>query len=245
MLPILMYHDVSIEPHKYCNSIEIFEKHIKYIAENYVTILPGEKIVKNSICLTFDDGFFSFYHYVFPLLKKYDLKALFSVPIRFIVEHSDLRPEDRIHIPYTTSMRDGLHKETHPFATWEEQREMIASGHVKIASHAYSHQALTLPDIDLYKEIVESKNILEEKLGCEIDTFVYPKGRFNGEIHRMAQDNYQYIMPIGGAFNSSWEGCQGLLFRISGDNLQDYRDPLNWKVRAHAYAKYLLNKIRY
>lgn len=58
---------------------------------------------------------------------------------------------------------------------------------MEIASNGYSHIPLTNININLNKEIIESKRIIEEKLGMEIESFVYPLGKFTKKINTMVK----------------------------------------------------------
>lgn len=61
--------------------------------------------------------------------------------------------------------------------SWDEARQMQASGLVTIASHTMTHPILTRVNRDTARdEIVRSKAIIEEKLGTVVDLFAYPNG---------------------------------------------------------------------
>ena len=91
-LPILMYHHVTTEKGKGLTiSIENLEKQFKHLAENgYKTYhfkeLSKLKTLPNAknIIITFDDGYVSQMELALPLLKKYNLKATFFVPLDFL-----------------------------------------------------------------------------------------------------------------------------------------------------------------
>ncbi len=62
------------------------------------------------------------------------------------------------------------------FMTWEEVREMIASGQ-SIGSHTHSHPILApLSEADSYRELQHSKELIEAKTGRECRTMSYPNG---------------------------------------------------------------------
>jgi len=61
--------------------------------------------------------------------------------------------------------------------TWAQIKELNMNSLVTIGAHTVTHSSLIkLNDKLAYYEIIESKKILEEKLGCEIQHFSYPFG---------------------------------------------------------------------
>lgn len=91
-LPILMYHDVIVGKGKdLVISVDRLEKQFEYLASNgykcyhLKELLQLERLpqIKN-IAITFDDAYISHLQLVFPLLKKYNLKATFFVALDFI-----------------------------------------------------------------------------------------------------------------------------------------------------------------
>jgi peptidoglycan/xylan/chitin deacetylase (PgdA/CDA1 family) len=131
-LPILMYHfvvenrgDLHICPYE-------FERDLAFLRENgYSTIGVSELIdfvylgvplPPNPVMLTFDDGYYNNYHYVFPLLREYDMKAVIFI----IANHTDI---------WSENFYEDLHA---GHLTWEQIREMQDSGHVEFGGHTYN-----------------------------------------------------------------------------------------------------------
>ena len=224
MLLTLLYHKIGTG--KYSNSREMLEAHFRYLATNYKIVLPGDVIdpLKLNICLTFDDAYYDFYDFVYPILKKLKIKAQLAVPVKYIQHHTSVSRDIRLSVPYTEAEKEYLQKT--PFCTWKEIKEMHSSEFVAIASHSYSHCNLLAPGTDLNLEIVHSKELLENILNISIDTFVYPFGKFNNYIHNFTKNHYQYIMRIGSALNLSWGNGNKLIYRLSGDNLKSVNDPV-------------------
>ncbi|MDP3023199.1 MAG: polysaccharide deacetylase family protein [Sulfuricurvum sp.] len=218
MLTVVMYHHVNSDDLPLSNSDVMMKAHLELISERYTTIFPGEPITSSSICLTFDDAYYDFYYYVFPLLKKYNLKALLAVPSAFILENTDIDPVKRLSLQHQDIYEN--YQTFAPFCTYAELREMVQSGHVEIASHSMNHVNLTQEGVDLEKEIFGSKVMLEDKLGCRIDSFVLPFGKYNDAAVSLAQEHYSYVFRIGNALNPSWDGIGGLIYRIKGDGLK-------------------------
>ena len=129
-LPILMYHHL-VEDGEECNDMTVtvgrMEKDLKWLQDNgYHTVLPrelaaGDPLPEKPVLLTFDDGYRSNYELLFPLLEKYQMKAVISI----ITYMQDLSADN--------------------FLSWDMCREMTDSGLVEIGSH--SHYLHNLGDL--------------------------------------------------------------------------------------------------
>jgi len=220
MLTVVMYHHINSDDLPLSNSDRMMEEHLALISKRFTTLFPGDPIVSNSICLTFDDAYFDFYHYVFPLLKKYNLKALLAVPSSYILNDTDVAPEGRLSLKHHEIYVGDNYKTYAPFCTYTELREMVKSDHVRVASHGVNHLNLNDEGVDLEEEIFGSKVALEENLGFRVDSFVLPYGKYNDAAVALAHEHYSYLFRIGNALNPSWEGIGGLVYRIKGDGLK-------------------------
>jgi len=134
-IPILMYHgitDVSADESEYVISADRFEDDLKQLAENgYTTIFPsqliayvkeGVRLPQKPVILSFDDGFCNNYTLAFPLLQKYNAKAVISL----IGKESDISSGE--------IYRDPMHCNL----SWGEVAIMARSGFVEFANHTYS-----------------------------------------------------------------------------------------------------------
>lgn len=140
-VPVLMYHefvtqedlDSGIAFDEYAIYAHEFEHDLQWLQENgYTTItvrelaqyLSGQgEMPQKPVILTIDDGKLGVYKNAFPLLQKYDMKAVLSV-IGTEIHAANEAPELRTESPA-------------PYCTWAELAEMSSSGHVEIASHSY------------------------------------------------------------------------------------------------------------
>jgi peptidoglycan/xylan/chitin deacetylase (PgdA/CDA1 family) len=244
MLLTFLYHRIGNG--KYANSKTLIKKHLIHLAKKYNIVLPGDKIniFKLNICLSFDDGFYDFYHYVFPILKKLKIKATLAIPIKYILEKTNLNAQTRLSVSYKNAMKEEIYLNKAPFCTWEEIKKMQNSKLVKIASHSYNHLDLTNQNIDLDLEIIESKKILEEKLQTNIDTFVYPLGKFNEKIHNKVKKHYKYAMRIGTGINFTWQNINSITYRIMSDNLNTKKENLELKKFISYFWFFFLNSFR-
>lgn len=115
-----------------------------------------------TVVLTFDDGLASHLEQAAALLVRHRFVGTFFIPV------------DRIGRP-------GM-------LTWEQLRRLAFLG-MEIGSHGMSHRALTqLSRPQLQQELIDSKRILEEKLGIPIEALAAPGGFWNPTVAREARE---------------------------------------------------------
>jgi len=167
-LPIFMYHYIETPPATtklpglYLPTT-IFENQLQelrryhynpvFVSAIAQSLKAQKPLPQYSVALTFDDGYQDFYTNVFPLLKKYQMKATLYV----IINALD-KPD---------------------YLTTAQLKEISASSLVEIGSHTFNH--LDLKTLKLKKEkfeIANSKIFLERLLGRVVPTFAYPFGSF-------------------------------------------------------------------
>ncbi|MCM8792745.1 MAG: polysaccharide deacetylase family protein, partial [Candidatus Omnitrophica bacterium] len=77
------------------------------------------------------------------------------------------------------------------FLTWEEVREMAASGLITFGSHTATHRILTnLKDDEIQDELIRSKEklIAEKVVDKSFIPFCYPNGNYNENIARLVKE---------------------------------------------------------
>lgn len=218
----------------------MLEEHFMYIQQNFTTLLPAEQVQKNSICLTFDDAYSDFYFLIYPLLKKYKLKALLAVPSGYILKSCDASPQARMAFAHNDLFKN---YKLGTFCTFEELQEMINSGLVEIASHSYSHINLLEKEVDLQQELKLSKEILESNLHVKVDSFVFPFGKYNKEVLQETKKHYKYAFRIGNAIQKDFSGINGVIYRIDGDELKTPKSIFTWKKMLQYQLKALTKKV--
>lgn len=171
--PILVYHYVEyVTDHKDTirkslnTSPKILMKQIETLKNaGYTFITPNELMdildgkltpPKKTVILSFDDGYRDFYTDVFPILKRYQVKAVAYIVSGF------------------------LDKPNYMF-TWQI-KEISKSGLVEIGAHTIHHVPLKgiLPEL-AKSEITGSKEALEKLLNIPIFSFAYPDGKFDDQ----------------------------------------------------------------
>jgi peptidoglycan/xylan/chitin deacetylase (PgdA/CDA1 family) len=179
-IPILTYHYVSNNPNPndkvregLSTSPKIFEEHMEYIYMHSYTTITLEKLYlalegkadlpKNTIILTFDDGYIDFYVNVYPILRRYNLNA-------------------------TAFISPGLIGQG-PYIDWDQIKEMDKTGLISFQAHTVTHPDLTkLTDEKLKWEIEESKIMLQNFLGKPVNFFAYPFGYSNARVWKATKE---------------------------------------------------------
>jgi peptidoglycan/xylan/chitin deacetylase (PgdA/CDA1 family) len=143
IVPALMFHSVGLERHAWAwsyisESIESFEAKIAKLKQQgfsgvfwdelYDHMAGRTVLPDNSILLTFDDGYLDNWTTVFPILKKYGMKATIFVTPDFVDPSDEPRPAHENQAAAAAG-----------FLSWAEMREMEKSGLIDIQSHAMTH----------------------------------------------------------------------------------------------------------
>lgn len=188
-VPIIMYHQVKNNRlGKDVISPQEFESDLKYLSEHhYNTITMTElidyvykdaKLPPDPIIISFDDGYLSTYKYVFPLLKKYNMKIVLSIVGKSTDDFSRVRD---ININYS-------------HLTWDNLNEMKQSGLVEIQDHSYNmhkvnngrygcgqkyNEPIASYEKIITEDVTKFQERLKEMVDCTANTFTYPYGKFN------------------------------------------------------------------
>ncbi len=185
---IVMYHQIaksSSSLGKFTLQLSQLEADMLYLKEEgYETITMAQLIdytqgkgglPEKPVMLTFDDGYESFYGYVYPLLQKYNMKAVLSVVGEFVDRYTEA-PD---------------HNLRYSCLNWDQVREMRESGLVEIQNHTYNMHSTKNGRQGCQKRKGESEEAyrqafmedvggMQEKLTAELgsaaDTFTYPFG---------------------------------------------------------------------
>ncbi len=199
-VPIVMYHfvvedtsrsaDYMITPAQLESDLQYLQRHgfhtvLMSDLINYV--YNGTPLPEKPIVLTFDDGYYNNYLYAFPLLQKYQMKAVISIIGSQTDRYTDL----------------GENYPAYSHCTWDQLVEMTESGLVEVQNHSYNLHSTSNGRKGCAKKEGES---LEEyrklltndvtKLQMEIkahtgftpNTFTYPFGSYTKETEQIIRD---------------------------------------------------------
>lgn len=113
--------------------------------------------------------------------------------------------ESKLHV----ETLDCRHEKTPPIyasLSWDQIREMKASGLVTFGAHTHTHKILGRCNLDaVHAELALSKSIIEDRLGQSCDHFCYPNGRYGD----FSQATENCVREVG--FHSSVTTINGRL----------------------------------
>jgi peptidoglycan/xylan/chitin deacetylase (PgdA/CDA1 family) len=169
---IVTYHDIGSGRSPLCVSADLLRAHLDCLAEFDVTpmticdlgqSLREERLLRQSICLTFDDGFASVVDTAAPVL----LERGFPATIFAIAGHLG-RTNDWRSQPAWVERR--------PLASAPELSELAKAG-FEIGAHGLEHEPLgsVTPEV-VHRELVDGKAVLEDAVGVSVTSFAYPYG---------------------------------------------------------------------
>ena len=139
----------------------------------------------NYVAVTFDDGFQSIIENALPELKKR------HIPVTIFIPSGNLGKR-----PHWIDENNFEHQ--NEIVMTSEQIKNLDKDLVTIGSHCVSHSDLLfLDDKDAEKEILTSKEILEDILKAEINLLSFPHGAFSESHVQMArQAGYKQVFSI-------------------------------------------------
>ncbi|OGH13858.1 MAG: hypothetical protein A2687_04830 [Candidatus Levybacteria bacterium RIFCSPHIGHO2_01_FULL_38_26] len=165
---VICYHGIEEAGNFYSVTTNDFEKQIQKLlktsrfisADQALMAFEGKKTEGSSIVLTIDDGYASVMD-ILPLTRKH------SIPVLLFV----------LSNPKNANRKELDHRGK--LLSWDQIKYLHSQG-VSIGCHSATHANFNkLSRIELEQEIVDSKKILEKRLGFPIKFFAYPKGIYN------------------------------------------------------------------
>jgi len=231
-----MYHEiVQGEPQEiHAVSVTAFYEQMKWLRDNDykvvkladwinpdVSIKPKNKKI---IAITFDDGYLDNYTNAWPILDEFGYTATIFLVSDYVGE--------------TSAWREGALSHA-PLLGWDQTREMSAAG-ITFGSHSATHPDLSaLVRDDEQKELLRSKEQIEEHIAEPVDTFSYPFSLYNPATMSLVKETgykaactYQPFY-VGDAGRNPFELQRtGIL---ANDNLEYFSDKVRGSLSRQLY----------
>lgn len=179
-LPILMYHSITERPraatHRLSVAPETFEAQLDLLRRLGCTALSfsaasellesGQELPERTVVLTFDDGYADFHEHALPVLERHGFTGTLFVTTGWLSdagEHAAGRPRA-------------------PMLSWKQVREVADAG-IEIGGHSHSHAQLDqVSDDALRAEVRDCRELLQEAIGQQVETFAYPYGYSSSRV---------------------------------------------------------------
>ena len=206
--PILMYHRIdgrsaesalSVSPESFERQMAFLSHHARAVPLDRIVdrILRDEPPERGAVAITFDDGFTSVYTQAYPVLLKYHLPATIFIVTDWVG--------------------------TGEYLTWDQIHEMAAHG-IDIGAHTLSHPWLPSLKLDhLYREVEDSRRILQEHVPGSARHFSYPFGAYDPTTkHAVRAAGYLSACATNPGRRRSWSdpfALKRLRISRSSDNL--------------------------
>lgn len=180
-VPVLMYHAVSDNTWGEADlfvSPEDMEAQLRYLLDNGYDPIWFEDLKDLSrydkpVILTFDDGYDDNYTELYPLLRKYNVKATI-----FIIAQRGIGTEHKM--------------------TEQQIRELSQSGLVSIQSHGMTHWDMSQMDEGtLVWELGDSRLVLARITGLIPHVLCYPSGLYSDLTLEVAERYYNFALQMG------------------------------------------------
>lgn len=242
-IPIVMYH--HIEPDESLlndfivtqNKLEEDLKKIRSLGYNTISyeelhdfVNNGTHLPEKPIIITFDDGYESNYKYLYPLLKKYNMKATIAIIGNMVGK----------------DMYDN--KSTYKHFSYDEAKEMYNSGLVEIQTHTYNlHNINERIGVRMkegeeeetykklfYEDIETAKRELEENVGNKSFVFTYPYGAYDELTEAILKElGFEITVTTDSGTNIIKRGDQESLLKLKRYNITnstDIAELLKWEL---------------
>lgn len=257
-IPVFCYHDVvandnakALEKDPYAITEKRLEEHFELLKkegftpislkqyENYVErkgILPEKPVL-----LSFDDGRESMYTRIYPILKKYNYPAVFAIILSYM--DTTIPPAD-----------------IEKMVTWEQLREMQASGLVEVASHTYNMHNFVVANHygDRYQNVatiwwqddnkyetennfnaritgdmLTGKSLFDKNMGYSSNILVWPFGVYTQySVDSAKKSGYEYQLMLNDDVKLADKNCLSRYIIYGNPSNEEMLNMLN-----HTYKK--------
>jgi len=198
-----MYHKVSAEESKGLTiASERLEAQFRFLAENNYRSYHLSELVnleklpqKKNIVITFDDGYVSQLEFAVPLLQKYNLKATFFIPLKYVGGMDDwnditapIMDADTLHSlnPLTVELayHSYAHRKYNQLSPDEREADTLKAFNVASKNAlpfapylAYPYGKFPRKDpekVDFFQQLENHKFVYGLRIGNRLNTFPFP-----------------------------------------------------------------------
>jgi len=190
-VPILVYHRFGpVVADSMTVTTAVFDSELRYLRDHGYSVIPLKQYVdyrlgkaspppQHSVVITVDDGHRSVYSEMLPIVTRY------RVPVTLFI--------------YPSAISNATYA-----MTWEQLRELQATGLFGIQSHTYWHpnfkterERLTPSEFERFvsNQLTKSRDKLQAEMGTGIDLLAWPFGIYDDQLTGLAK-NVGYVAAL-------------------------------------------------
>lgn len=172
-VPVLLYHHIktlkpsdnvierglTVLPSQFAAELAFLQRngyHTVTAAQLTDALFGRTRLPSKPVVLTFDDGYSDVYANAFPALQRLHMRATL-----FVVGYFPGQPR---------------------YMTWTQIEDMASHG-MDIEAHSLTHPDLTtLKWAEMWKQVIGSRQAIEQKLHRPVKVFAYPYGAYNAAV---------------------------------------------------------------
>lgn len=195
----------------------------------------GDPLPDRAVLLSFDDGYESFYTDVYPLLQRFHYPAI----VGLVTSWMEAGNNDSVDYGHEQKSRQG-------FLSWDQVREMQASGLVEVASHSHdghrgilgnpqgnqqpfmttrrydatsaTYETESQYETRIRNDLQTSYRIIKARTGIAPRTLVWPYGEFNSHTWTIAESiGFSQSLALGNPDKTRLQGEQIYRHLIDGN----------------------------
>lgn len=214
---VLEYHHIDPTESEYTITPDTFQKHLEALKANhyhvismkeFVDFLNGKSSVPpDSVVLTFDDGYESFYKYAYPALKQQKMTATNFIIVNYLGTNpgTPFLNWDEIQ----TMKNDGFDFYSHTYNSHDFSVDQNGNPISPLTNPIFLKDQNRMETEKEYKQRVkadleEAEEIIQMKLGNQDKLFCFPHGRYNKTLIDIGdQLGYKYYFTGLDGLNTS------------------------------------------
>lgn len=168
---ILTYHSIDDSGSVISTSPSLFRRQIEFLAASGIPVTSLDQVMQRpgSLAITFDDGFGNVAEHALPLLEQYRLPATIFIVSQYCGRRNNWPSQPAGKVPDL------------PLMDWDDLRGMPPG--IAVGSHTATHPDLSrLSAEEWEREIGNSRQQIEERLGKPVRWLAYPYGASSPEV---------------------------------------------------------------